>query len=300
MRTTLLGSVLGAALALPALAGDVTVETARGAVTVPARPEIVAVFDIAALDTLTALGITVSGVPSQVFLDSLAPVAATSQVVGTLFEPDFEALAVMQPDLIVAGGRSSTQVESLSRIAPTIDMTLWGADLVAQAKAHVATYGAIFDIETEAETLTARLDARINAARQAVANKGNALIVLTNGGKISAYGADSRFGWVHAALGLPEAYEGLESETHGQAISFEFLAATDPDWLLVIDRGAAIGVDGEAAAATLDNPLVARTRAARNGHILYLDAAPLYVAGGGVAAMMQTLDQIIAGFGERG
>ena len=103
-------------------------------------------------------------------------------------------------------------------------------------------------------------------------------------------------GWLHGALELPEAHPGLTAEAHGHAISFEFLAETDPDWLLVIDRGAAIGAEGEAAAATLDNPIVARTKAAQQGHIVYLDAGPLYIAGGGAGSMIHTLDEIVAAF----
>ena len=127
--------------------------------------------------------------------------------------------------------------------------------------------------------------------------KGSALILLTNGGKISAYGAGGRFGWLHSALDLPEAAENVEAETHGEAVSFEFVADIDPEWILVIDRGAAIGAEGEAAAATLDNPLIARTRAAQDGHIVHLDAASLYIASGGAGAVMQVLDEVIAAFG---
>lgn len=297
MRTCLFAGLAALTLAAPAFAQDVTIETATGPVAVSAQPETVAVFDIAALDTLTALGVPVAGVPTPVYLDSLSGAADEAQVVGTLFEPDFEALAVLQADLIVVGGRSSEQAGPVSDIAPAIDMTIWGDDLPGQARARIAAYGALFGKEAEAEALTADLDAKVAEAKGSVAGKGSGLILLTNGGKISVYGAGSRFGWLHTEIGLPEAVEGLDAEDHGQPVSFEFLAEHDPEWLLVIDRGAAIGAEGEAAAATLDNPLVAKTTAAQKGQIVYLDAAPLYIAAGGANAMMHTLDEIIAAFG---
>ena len=297
MRMTLFGGLIGAALAVPALAGDVTVETATGPAPVPSHPETIAVFDIAAVDTLVALGQEIDGLPDKVFLDHLKPAAESAEVVGTLFEPDYEALAVMQPDLIVAGGRSSAQVENLAQIAPTIDMTIWGDDLLEQVGARIAAYGTIFGVEDRAARLTETLEARLQEARAAVDGKGSALILLTNGGKISAYGAGGRFGWLHSALDLPEAAENVEAETHGEAVSFEFVADIDPEWILVIDRGAAIGAEGEAAAATLDNPLIARTSAAQDGHIVHLDAASLYIASGGAGAVMQVLDEVIAAFG---
>ncbi|EAR50195.1 ABC Fe+3 siderophore transporter, periplasmic substrate-binding protein [Oceanicola granulosus HTCC2516] len=299
MRTALPALALCLAPGLLA-AQDVTVETAAGPVAAPVAPGTVAVFDLAALDTISALGVPVAGVPDITPPADLDEVVAGAEIVGTLFEPDFEALAAMGPDLIVAGGRSQTQVAPLSRIAPTLDMTIWGGDMVEQALSRLAAYGTLFEREETAAALAEALEADLAEARAVVAGKGDALILLANGGKISAYGNDSRFGWLHTALDLPEAYAGLSAETHGEAVSFEFVAEVDPDWILVVDRGAAIGQDGEAAEATLDNPLVAATKAGQAGQIVYLDAAPLYLSGGGVQSMTITLGEITRAFGAAG
>ncbi|MFV0410074.1 MAG: siderophore ABC transporter substrate-binding protein [Paracoccus sp. (in: a-proteobacteria)] len=289
---------LACSLPLATHAEPVQINSAIGQVQVEAAPATVVVLDFAALDTLGALGIGVAGRPDFTPPAYLSDYLADVPTVGTLFEPDFEALAVMAPDLIIAGGRSQTQIPALEKFAPTIDMTIDGNDMVAEAEARIDAYGAIFARADQAEKLDAELDQAIADTRAAVAGKGNAMILLTNGGKISAYGANSRFGWVHSALDLPEAYEGLTPETHGEAVSFEFVAEANPDWLLVIDRGAAVGQDGEAAAATLDNPLIARTTAAQKGQIVYLDAAALYLAGGGVQSMMLTLSELRQAFAD--
>jgi iron complex transport system substrate-binding protein len=288
------------ALMLPALAfaDEVQIETFAGPVSVPQNPTPLVVLDLAAIDTLSALGVTIDGVPEVAPPAYLAGVMDGAQKVGTLFEPDFETLASMAPGLIVAGGRSQAQVEPLSAVAPTIDMTIWGGDMVAQAEARTRAYGTIFGVEAAADDLIGQLDAKVADAAAAVADKGDALILLTNGGKVSAYGDDSRFGWMHTALNLPEAFPDLTAETHGESVSFEFIAETDPDWLLVIDRGAAIGQEGQAASATLDNPLVANTKAAKAGQIVYLDSSRLYLAGGGIQSISGTLDEIIAAFAE--
>ncbi|MBB5720559.1 iron complex transport system substrate-binding protein [Loktanella ponticola] len=293
---TILTTLAIAVLPTLAFAQTAEIETAAGPVTVPVSPESVVTFDLAALDTLTALGVSVAGVPKIAPPAYLADVIDGLPTVGTLFEPDFEALAVMAPDFIIAGGRSQAQVEPLSQIAPTIDMTISGDNLLADAKARISAYGTAFDREDASAALLADLDNAIAAARTAVDGKGDALIVLTNGGKVSAYGDDSRFGWLHTSLGLPEAFPELNAETHGEAISFEFIADVDPDWIFVVDRGAAIGQDGEAAAVTLDNPLVAGTAAGKAGHIVYLDSARLYLVGGGYQSMMGTIDEVVAAF----
>lgn len=284
-----------AAFALPALAADVTIATARGDVTLAAKPATLAVFDIAALDTIAALGVMPAGVPDKLYVDYLAEVGASAAPVGTIFEPNLEALAALGPDLIVIGSRSSTQGEALAPLAPTIDMTI-GADLVADARARVLAYGSLFGREDKAAELVAALDAKLAAVQAAAAGKGGALILMTNGPKVAAYGKGSRFGWLHSTLNLPEAHENLNPETHGDAVSFEFIAETNPEWLIVVDRAAAIG-EASSAQATLDNPLVKGTIAGTKGQIIYLNPTPLYVAGGGYTSVMGTLDELLAAFG---
>ena len=286
---------LAAALALaalPAFAQTVTIPTARGDVDVAPVPEKIAVYDMAALDTLDALGVVPAGTISNVYVDYLTDAAAGAEVVGSLFEPDLEALFALDPDLVIVGGRSSGHVGSLSRISDVIDMTIW-TDPVAEGLQRLETYGRLFNREARAAELEAAFNAKLDQARQAVDGQGKALIVLTNGPRISAYGAKGRFGWLHNALNLPEAVEDVDQATHGEAISFEFIHDANPDILIVIDRLAAIGQPGANARSTLDNTLVQQTRAWADGKVIYLNAADIYVAGGGVQSMNRTLDLLL-------
>lgn len=286
-----------AALALSALsASAMDVATARGTVAVDGTPKTVAVYDIAAIDTLARLGIRPAGIPDKLYLPELEPVTAGATVVGTLFEPDLEALSALAPDLVIVGGRSSAKAEETAKVAPTLDMTIDGDDLYAQARQRLATYGELFGKTAEAEAAAAELDARLAAAKAAVAGKGKALIVMTNGPKVSAYGPGSRFGWVHAALDLPPALAEIQSATHGEAVSFEFIREANPDWLLVLDRAAAIGANEQGAKATLDNELVAETTAWKKGQVVYLPAPDFYIAAGGVQSMERVLGAIAEAF----
>ena len=277
--------------ALPVLADPVTIATARGPVSLPARPASVAVYDVAAADTLAALGVPAAGLPEKLYVDYLDPKAAAP--IGTLFEPDLEALSALAPDLIVVGARSAAQFDAVAQVAAAIDMSI-SADVVGDARARLAAYGRLFGKEAKAAELATALDARIAAVQAAAEGKGDALIVLTNGPKMSAYGRGSRFGWIHDTVGLPEAYPALKPEVHGDAISFEFIAEVDPDWLIVVDRGAATGAGGPSAAETLNNPLVAGTKAAKAGQVVTLNAANLYIAGGGYQALMENLAELLA------
>ena len=268
------------------------IDTANGPVTIAVTPAKIAVFDIAAIDTLDSLGVEIAGLPSNLYLPELAHLKDGSAVVGDIFEPNLEALSELQPDLIILGGRSSTQVEATSQVAPTIDMTMDGDDLLQQAKARLATYGSLFNKQAEAEAAAEALNAVVEKAHAAVAGKGTALIIMTNGPKVTAYGPGSRFGWVHAALDLPPAVPNVEAATHGEAVSFEFIANANPEWLLVLDRAAAIGSEDQNAKSTLDNELVAGTTAWKKGQVVYLPAGDFYIAAGGIQAMSRVFTAI--------
>ncbi|MCV3242838.1 siderophore ABC transporter substrate-binding protein [Mesorhizobium sp. ZC-5] len=292
------------ALSLPALAlflaqaTGTEIETAKGPVSVGETPQTLAVFDIAAVDTLDSLGVKIAGLPENLYVPELARLKDGAEVVGTIFEPDMEALSALAPDLIILGGRSSPQLAATSRIAQTIDMTMDGDDLFAQAKQRLAAYGALVDKQAEATALAAELDALLVSTREAVKGKGKALILMTSGPKVTAYGKGSRFGWVHAALELPPAVEDVEAATHGEAISFEFVRDANPDWLIVLDRAAAIGSGEQNAMATLDNELVAETTAWKKKQIIHVPAADFYIAAGGVRSMQRVLETIRDAFSQ--
>ncbi|MGP9810240.1 siderophore ABC transporter substrate-binding protein [Rhodopseudomonas sp. NSM] len=287
-----------AAFVLPAaaFAESVDISTARGVVALQAKPQRVAVFDMAALDTLDLLGVKAAGVPDRVYLPELKKAAAGAKVVGTLFEPDLEALSALGPDLIILGGRSSPKLKQTARVAPTIDMSIDGQDLIKDAEARLETYGRLFGREEAAREAQRTFIAAVAAAREAAKDKGRALILMTNGPKISAFGVGSRFGWLHATLGIEPAVTTMGPGIHGEAVSFEFVRKADPDWLIVVDRALAIGAGDSQAQATLDNELVRSTKAWKQGRVIYLPAADLYIAGGGIQAMTRVLAAITRGF----
>src|SRR5262245_38883610 len=124
-------SIISAAFLAASLSIGIAAEikTAQGPVLVDKTPRKLAVFDIAAVDTIDSLCVKIVGLPENLYVPELARLQEGSEVVGNIFEPDLEALAAIGPDLIVLGGRSSPKLEATSRVAPTIDMTMDGDDL---------------------------------------------------------------------------------------------------------------------------------------------------------------------------
>ncbi|KAA0676507.1 siderophore ABC transporter substrate-binding protein [Roseomonas genomospecies 6] len=294
-------AMTAAAIGLAALAPvaghaqDMTVRHAQGETRLPPKLDPVLVFDMAALDTLDALGVAVAGVPTGLKPPHLAKYDGPSYAkIGTFFEPDYEAVNAADPGLIIAGGRAAPKYAELSRIAPTVDMTTDQDDFLASSIANAETLGRIFGKTALVKQKADRLRASIAELKAAAATAGKGLLVLTTGGKMSAYGPGSRFGILHTEFGIQPAAPDLKVANHGQAISFEFILETNPDWLFVIDRDAAIGQDGKPARQFLDNDIVRRTTAWRKNQVVYLNGGNWYIVGGGLTALQRNVDDLLA------
>jgi iron complex transport system substrate-binding protein len=239
------------------------------------------------------LGIPVAGVPGAAIPPSLEKYKADSYPkIGTLFEPDYEAINAAEADLVIVGGRSQAKYADVAKIAPTIDLTSDDKDLIGSVKKNAEILGQIFGKEAEIKASVEKLDASIEKLRGIAAEKGTGLILLTTGGKISAYGKGSRFGVLHDVFGIKPADAELQVATHGQAVSYEYILETNPDWIFVVDRDAAIGQQAQPAAALLDNELVRQTKAWKDGHVVYLDSAKLYLTASGLKSQQDIVDQL--------
>lgn len=279
------------ALSTPVVAQEITVTHAQGETTLPGVPEKVVSFDFASIETLEAIGVDVAGLPGSNLPAHLEKYASDDYAkVGSLFEPDYEALAALEPDLIIVAGRSSGAYEELAKIAPTVDLSNDWADFYGSIQANADIVGQLFDKEAEIDALQAETDAKVDAAKAAAADAGKGLIVLTSGAEVSAYGPGSRFGFIHDTLGVTPVIEDVEAATHGDAISFEFILEANPDMLFVIDRDAATG--SGAAAAILDNELVAETTAWKNDDVVYIDPVRAYIVNGGLISFGIMADQV--------
>ncbi|WP_074381417.1 siderophore ABC transporter substrate-binding protein [Bartonella doshiae] len=277
---------------------NLTINHVSGTTTVPASPQKIVVFDLATLDNMNLLSIkTIVGVPEgkkPVYLQQFDD--AKYEKIGTLFEPDYEKIATLQPDLIVISSRTQSKYKELSKIAPTIDLTVGNQSSLEDIKRNVSILGKVFDKEKEAEKEIAQLDKKLAEVRKNTQGKGTGLILMTSGGKISALGPQSRFDILHSSFGIAPATDKLTVQKHGQLISPEFILETNPDWLLVIDRDAAIGREGQSAEQLLDNELVKRTTASKKGQIIYLDSWSWYRAAGGLTGLNEAAQQISEAF----
>lgn len=281
-------------------AADIVIKHKQGETTLSRKPEKILVFDLASLDTLTALGVDVAGVPSGPKPDYLTGFNDDKYLkVGTLFQPDYEAVNAAEPDLIIVASRSASKYAELSKIAPTIDLTVDAKNFLPEAKANVLTLANVFDKKAEGDALLQKLETSTADLKSLAATKGKGLFFLTTGGKMSAFAEGSRFGMIHSVYGVAPAIETANAGPHGQAISFEYILETNPDWLFVLDRDAATGNEGTPAAQFLDNEVMRQTKAWKSGQVVYLDAGSWYLVGNGISSMQRAVDQLTEAFNKK-
>lgn len=274
----------------------ITVDTVKGNVDLAINPSPLVVYDMTLMQDLAALDVAVDGMPSGLKLDNLqSKTQPEPKTVGTVFEPDLEALNAMQPQAILIGSRMAEKYDALSSIAPTLDMTIDTAKIYESSKQRLHDLGALFGKSAQAAKLQGNIDGLIDETKTLTKDKGKGLVIMVNGNKMSAYGDKSRYGFIHTVLDIPMADDKIADARHGQPISFEYLQKTNPDWLFVVDRSAAIGEDGAGAKAVLDNPLVAQTNAWSKNQVVYL-SPDSYLAFGGYYQWMQDLTTIKEAF----
>ena len=248
----------------------------------------VVALDVSAVDTLVALGVEPVGTVQPLFVSYLD---VKAEKAGSLFEPDFEVINRLQPDLIVTGPRMTHHVSMLESMASvqTVGLT---DNAFTGAIALINSLASVTQTNDQAKVLVAGLQSQRDSIAERAPNAGRTLVVMTNGPKISVYGEKGRFGWIHTELGFLPADASIEDSAHGQIASFEYIQQVNPDLLIVIDRLAAVGRPGDAAAVTLDNPLVAKTTAWKTGKVVYLNAANAYIANEGATALGQVLSDL--------
>jgi iron complex transport system substrate-binding protein len=274
---------------------EVTITHEYGEVTLEKSPEKVVVFDFGVLDVLDTFGVEVAGLPQAVVPKSLEKYAGTEYTnVGSLKEPDFEAIHHLEPDVIFISGRQAELYDQFAEIAPTVFVDVDYANYIPSLEKNFNLLADIFEKEDVLSSKMKELKASIDELnKEASASDSKALILLANEGKVSAYGPASRYGFVHDVFGFKAVDENIEVSQHGQSITFEYILEKNPDVIFVIDRSAAVG--GEVGAKeTIENELVKKTNAFKNGKIIYLDPVNWYVAGNGIQSTQDMVEEIKA------
>ena len=240
-----------------------TVTDARGEVEIPADPQRVAAFDNRIFQVLEDWDIDLVSAPVTLIPDSITKYHDDKDIhdTGSHREPNLEELVAADPDLIITGYRYSSQYDEMKELLPdtpildlSFDKDLESTDEDAPAtqstedtlKDITSLIGEVFDKNDEAEDLISAFDEAKDRGKEAYNSDETVMGLVTSGGDIN-YAAPSTgrsVGPIFDMLGLTPSYDHDGSTNHqGDDISVEAIADSKPDWLLVLDRDAAVSAD---------------------------------------------------------
>ena len=244
---------------------DSTVEVtdmAGNTVELPSDPSSVAVTDNHAFQILDDWGVELSAAPLDLMSEDVVSYPGNSEIanLGNHREPDLEALVNADPDVVINGYRYSSHAEDIKNLLPedTAFIDLDQPDdmpLDEYLRESTNLLGEIFGHEDDAEKLVEDFDASLDRARESYNGEDTVMGIITSGGDINyaAPGEGRAIGPVFDWLDLTPALEQEGSENHqGDDVSVEAIAGSNPDWLLVMDRDAAISDDDPEFSAAED------------------------------------------------
>lgn len=296
------GNSTGETSASASATGPVSITDAQGrTVEVPANPKTVVAIDWSVIRTLTDLGVEVDAVPvpNSALPADLAKYEKATQV-GTLFEPDYEAIAAMNPDLVIVGSRSGTPeiVKEFEKFAPAvIDMSVRSkspADTFKLTTERVTQLGSIFGKQQQASDLMDKIATDVAKVKKSATDSGKtAMVVQVSDGTVSAYGPGSRFGTVYEDFGYKPTGAPLDDKGgHGEEISQEFFVQYNPGVLFVLDRAKVVGQKQAPALDVLNNGLVGTTDAAKDKKIVEIDGFSWYIATAAPSSWQQMIKDV--------
>ena len=260
----------------------------HGEVTVPVNPKKVVALDSRSYETLSDWGIELAAAPKSVMPEDSTYVKDESvENIGDHREPNLEIIAAADPDLVIVGQRFASHYEEIKKLVPNaavIDLNFDvseeaetpGENLVNGLKKTTVDLGKIFDKNKEAEKLVAEFDESIEEAKSAYNGTDKMMSLVVSGGDIGFTAP------LHGRVWVPmyEIFDwkpSLEvdsssSDHKGDDISVEAIAQSNPDWILVLDRDAAVSsVDDKVPAQdVIDNsPALKNTKAITEEKIIY-------------------------------
>lgn len=324
-KTTALHSLGAALLAsaalIPGLANaEITITHAKGELVLKEAPKKVAVFDLASLDIIDALGVdVVAGIPKGEDGSANVPAYLSAygdakyEGVGTLFEPDLDKLREMAPDLIIIAGRSSSKYDDVRDIAPTIDMTQSDKGLVEAATASTRTLGEVFEVTEKAGELIESMTASVEKMQKAAPADQTGLVIFSVGENMMPHAPGARFGTVYEYTGLKASVPAAEPAPRAprpepgspEAEAARKLAeeqrdaalATNPDWIITLDRGAITSAEPSNIAERIAaNEKIVATPAFQNDRVIHLDPRSWYLVGSGIQNLTDTANTITQAF----
>lgn len=235
---------------------EITLEDNFGEKKIAAPVSAPAVTDNRAFEILADWDVKIAAAPLKFVPSTVRDVYNKDTVaadLGSHREPDLESLVAAEPDVVWNGQRFEQHQEDIEKLVedvPVLDFEPRDdKDFFEELKRHTEALGQTFGHEEDAAKLIEDFDAAAKRAKEAYDPSKKVMAVNTSGGEIGyiAPKIGRTYGPVFDLIGMTPALEVPEGtdDHEGDDISVEAIAESNPDWILVMDRDAAVSKEGE-------------------------------------------------------
>jgi iron complex transport system substrate-binding protein len=239
-------------------------------------------------DALFAIGAGNSVVARSDYCD-FPPEVTRLPKVGSSITPNYEAIARLEPTLIVSEDNAATRRRELEALAPTLLLKWLSLDEVVRG---IRELGKVTTATARADALAERLERRLSVRAPEVAPK-ILLVIGSDAGRFDDIWFIRRNSLQGAALHAAGGRNSIDEDIAGQPrISLERLIELDPDAIVVLTLAKNPG-DAELA----PYKKLATLRAVRDDRLAILEAPEAYVNGPRVLALVEKLAPVVARFG---
>lgn len=266
------------------------IKHSKGITKITGVPKRVVVFDHGLLDIADSMDVNVVGIVRQMIPNHLKKYNNKKyKGMGSFFEPNFESIFLVKPDLILISGRQSKAYKDLSQIAPTVYFDGYGADYFKDYKQSVRIMGEIFNKKEFAEMEIKDIEKSLKFFKDKTKDK-SATVVLTNGNALSVYGEGSRLSHIYKDFGFTQIDKGITDSMHGNRVSFEYLHEKNPDYIFVLIKN--VNENKSDGKKIFNNDIVKGLRAYKNNKIIYLNFGNWYLSLAGITTTKLMIKEI--------
>lgn len=236
------------------------------------KPESFATLNTGDLNILTALEANVTGRPST--KSKLDENTAKIQEIGNPHQPNFEQIAKIKPDVLVAAPSFQRQAANVEKQGTKVVYT--SANSVADITGAISMFGKILEKEDKADEINAGIEKRVDAAKaKQQGEKKRALLVYGAPGTFLVALPNSLSGDIlKKAGGENIASDFKQDENYPQyaQLSVEKIIERNPEVVMLITHGDPSGVKEAFEKEMKQNAAWKNLDAVKNGNVSILPA----------------------------
>ncbi len=279
-------------LNLPLHASERTLDSAYGPLKLDGTPQRVVALGDSALDAALSLGVhpvgTLASRGGDDVPDYLKARAGKIALVGSVREPNLEAILRLQPDLVLASGELSRDLYAkLSLMAPTV---VPKGNSFQDWRETYATYAEALGKAEAGRQRLAEIETRSTELRQRLPQGQAVSVVRWNPQGPVIMSSNLFVGQLLDGLGLRanELAAAQSQKPHSDVLSLENLSRINADWIFL----ATLNPDGrKALEEARKQPAFTRLKAVVDDHVVTVDGQ-IWSSSSGYLAAQQVLDDV--------